>query len=108
MGHQFNASENMGIKQHTPGTVRYFTYYLIFPDGETWCDQSPFVHDLQFQLRQTAWRNDQGKCRDLLVKGETTWSDHNGVKHRVVVEDVKRERVWGSQTKLANRKKRRF
>jgi len=59
---------------------------LSFPDGETWCDQSPFVHELNFQLKQTAFRNDPNKCRDLLMKGETKWKDHNGVEHRVVIE----------------------
>lgn len=83
-------------KEHTPGKVRYFTYYLIFPnDKDEWCAQVPFVHALDFQLKQTAWRNDPSKCHDLLSKGETTWLDHNGVRHRVVVEDVIRPKKWG-------------
>lgn len=95
------------IKQHTPGLVRYFTYYLSFPDGETWCDQSPFVHDLQFQLTQTAFRNDPAKCRDLIQKGETTWKDHNGVKHTVKIEEQKRDKVWGTKRPVVPMKKRR-
>jgi len=95
------------VKAHTPGTVRYFTYYLSFPDGETWCDQSPFVHELNFQLKQTAFRNDPNKCRDLLMKGETKWKDHNGVEHRVVIEDVKRQRVWGTRKPIQPRRRRR-
>lgn len=80
--------------------TRYFTYYLIFPDGDHWVDQTPFIHDLTFQLKQTAWRNDPDKCRDLLLKGETNWTDQNGVKHRVVVEDEVRPRIWGIQKNL--------
>jgi hypothetical protein len=84
-------------KDHTPGKIRYFTYYLIFPHGDkdVWCAQIPFVHDLQFELKQTAWRNDPNKCHDLLKKGETTWVDHNSVRHRIVIEDVKRPKKWG-------------
>ena len=84
------------IANHTPGTVRYFTYYLIFPgDKEMWVDQTPFVHELQFQLQNTAWRHDHKKVRDLLHKGETHWKDHNGVEHRVVIESTKRPTNWG-------------
>ncbi len=83
-------------KEHTPGQVRYFTYYLIFPgSNEAWVDQSPFVHDLQFELSRTRWSNDRNKMNDLLKKGETQWKDNNGVTHRVVIETVERPRVWG-------------
>lgn len=85
----------MGIKEKTYD-VRYFTYYLIFPgEKDYWVDQTPFIHDLQFQLKNTRWGNDPIKCRDLLVKGETSWRDSNGVTHRVVVESEKRPRRWG-------------
>ncbi len=81
---------------HTPGKVRYFTYYLIFPgDNDFWVDQSPFVHDLQFELKQTTFRGAPDIYRDLLTKGEAKWKDHNGVTHRVVIEDVQRPRKWG-------------
>lgn len=91
------------FKQHDKGNVRYFTYYLIFPRGskekraadDVWCAQIPFIHDLQFQLKQTSWRNDPVKCNDLIRKGETKWIDHNGVTHRIVIEDVVRPRRWG-------------
>jgi len=92
----------MGIQSHKPGTVRYFTYFVIFPgDNDYWVDQTPFVHDLQFQLKQTAWRNDPQKCSDLLKKGETTWKDNNGVTHRVVIEEKQRPRKWGKQYKTS-------
>lgn len=86
----------MGIQEKTLGKVRYFTYYLIFPgDNDYWVDQSPFVHDLQFQLKQTRWGRDPIKCDELLKKGETKWKDQNGVTHRVVIEDIKRPKKWG-------------
>lgn len=91
------------FKQHTPGTIRYLTYYLEFPRGseekkradDTWCAQIPFVHDLQFWLKQTRWKNDMVVTNDLIRKGETKWRDHNGVTHRIIIEDVKRPRRWG-------------
>ena len=90
------AKKHNRIHEHTPGKVRYFTYYLYFPkDKDEWCAQIPFIHDLKFQLQQTVWRNDPNKCHDLITKGETSWKDHNGVRHRVVVEDVKRPKKWG-------------
>lgn len=94
------------IKEHTPGTVRYFTYWVIFPgDNEAWVDQTPFVHDLQFQLKKTAFNPSQ--CRDLLHKGETQWSDSNGVKHRVVIEETQRPKVWGKSLPAWKKKKRK-
>lgn len=90
----------MGIQVHTPGHVRYFTYYLHFPDGDTWCNQVPFVHDLFFELRRTAFvKKNPAMARDILVNGECHWKDHNGVEHRVVVENEKREKVWGTRSK---------
>jgi hypothetical protein len=80
--------------------TRYFTHRLIFPDGDEWVDQTPFIHDLQFQLTQTAWRNDLKKCNDLLTKGETKWKDHNGVTHLVRIDDHVIPRVWGAQKNL--------
>lgn len=89
---------NMGVPEKTLGKVRYFTYFLHFPkDKDHWVAQTPFIHNLQFQLGQTRWRNDKNKCRDLLTKGETQWKDHNGVLHRVVIEDIERPRRWGTK-----------
>lgn len=89
------------VKEHTKGTVRYFTYYLIFPgDEDVWVDQSPFVNELQFELKNTRWRiNSPDVYRDLLHRGEATWKDHNGVTHRVVIEAVQRPRRWGVKRK---------
>ena len=80
--------------------VRYFTYYLIWPDGsEPWVDQVPFIHDLQFELKQTRFAKDptlpstiQG---DLLRSGEARWKDRNGVEHLVRIEETVRNRRWG-------------
>lgn len=96
-------ARDRAFQQHTKGKTRYFTYYLIFPVGseehrkadDTWCAQIPFIHDLQFQLKQTKWANDPIICGDLIRRGETKWRDHNGVTHRIVVEDVVRPKRWG-------------
>ena len=85
-------------KEWTPGVVRYFTYFLIFPgDNDVWVDQTPFVHDLHFELSRTRWAKDKNKMNDLLKKGETQWKDHNGVTHRVVIETIERPRRWGNR-----------
>lgn len=89
----------MGIKEKEFVT-RYFTYYLYFPkEPEPWIDQIPFIHDLQFELQNTRWAMDAVKKNDLLRKGETSWTDHNGVKHRVVIERTVRNRRWGVNRK---------
>lgn len=82
--------------------TRYFTYYLEFPDGEVWVDQTPFVHELQWELEQLINRQHKierfewkTRADDLARKGETRWTDQNGVKHIVLVENTKRNRRWG-------------
>lgn len=82
----------MGIKNKTYD-VRYFTYYIIFPDGEEWMEQIPFIHELQFELRNTTFGQDPNLARDILNKGECMWKDHNGVKHRIVVEERMRKPI---------------
>lgn len=78
-------------RNKTLGHVRYFTLYRIFPgERDYWVDQVPIVHELDFTLKNSRWRNDPQKCHDLLKKGETKWVDHNGVTHRLVIEDVQR------------------
>lgn len=93
-------SRNRTVVSHTPGVVRYFTYYLEWPDGsERWQDQTPFVHDLQFELQNTRFMQDPlipaHVASDLMRKGETSWVDGNGVRHIVVIERQKRARNWG-------------
>jgi len=84
----------MKTPRHKEYHTRYFTIYVQFPDGEEWCAQVPFIQDLSFQLKQTKWNPDI--CRKLLKHGEAHWKDaHNGVTHRVVVDDVTRPRKWG-------------
>ena len=94
----------ISVKHHTPGKVRFFTYWLEWPDGsEPWVDQTPFVHDLQFELKNTRFMKDPTLpahvALDLIRKGETRWMDTNGVTHRVVVEETKRNRRWGVRRK---------
>lgn len=86
------------VPLHTPGIVRYFTYYLIFPhDKEVWVDQLPFVHDLVWELRQTFLKDKPELCRELLTKGEIMMKTPDGVTHRLVIEETKRNRVWGTK-----------
>jgi hypothetical protein len=83
------------VKEHTIGEVRYFQYTVEFPDHDRWVDYCPFVGNLRDILPTTRWKNDPIKCRDLLIKGETTWKDGNGVQHHVRVVDTEGERNWG-------------
>jgi len=95
-------------KSKTVGEIRYFTYFLRFPDGEEWIDQEPFVHELEFELQQSVFALDVKKLNDLLTKGETWWTDNNSVEHHVKIESVKRERRWGTRlAKTINRRERR-
>lgn len=91
------------VENHTPGVQRYFTYYLCFPDGDEWVDQTPFVHELQFELRNTRFMRDPTLPahvgHDLARKGEAEWFDSNGIRHRVIVEKTKRNRRWGVRRK---------
>lgn len=85
----------MGVADKTIGKIRYFTYFLTFPDGDQWVDQVPFVHDLQWELKHSCFEMEPFKKRDLLVKGETFWKDQNSVEHLVRIESVERVRNWG-------------
>lgn len=92
------------VDHHTPGVVRYFTYYLEWPDGsEPWVDQVPIVHDLQFSLQNSRFNHDPSipahVLHDLARTGEAKWQDNNGVTHRVIVEKTKRNRRWGVKRK---------
>lgn len=92
------------VKSHTPGKSRYFTYWLEWPDGtQPWVDQVEFVHDLQFELKNTRFMKDPMMpphiATDLVRKGEARWMDSNGVTHRVVIEETKRNRRWGVKRK---------
>lgn len=85
----------MGIQQDSY-EVRYFTYYLYFPgDADYWVTQTPFIHDLQFELKNTRWAKNPTICSELLKHGETHWKDPNGVTHRIVIETKERPRKWG-------------
>jgi hypothetical protein len=92
---------DMGIKQKSP-EVRYWTYYMHFPGemDDPWIDQTPFIHDLQFELKNTTFGKDPELARNILLKGECQWKDHNGVTHRVVVDDTIRVRKWGKRQRV--------
>jgi hypothetical protein len=86
----------MRVKNHTPGQIRYFTYYLIFPkDKDVWVDQVPFVHPLSYELKRTTFGKNPEVARTIMKNGECHWKDHNGVTHRVVVEEEVRAKNWG-------------
>ena len=90
----------MGIKTKTYYT-RYLTYYLEFPgdrQDQYWVKQIPFIHDIQFEMRNWKGVNADPKAvRDLLRSGETHWRDHNGVTHRLCIEEQARPERWGVQ-----------
>lgn len=86
----------MAIKNHTPGRIRYFTYSLIFPkDKDVWVDQIAFVHPLTHELKRTTFGKNPDIARKIMQNGEVHWKDHNGVTHRIVVEETVRPRNWG-------------
>lgn len=91
----------MGVIEKSYET-RYLTYWLIFPSntlkGDFWVRQIPFIHDLQFEMQNWKGINkDPNVMNKLLKKGEAHWKDHNGVEHRLVIEDKKRPEKWGIQ-----------
>lgn len=95
----------MGVKSKV-FHIRYWTYFLTFPDGETWVDSTPFLHDLQFELQNMKHNPRYSKnmsmsfstfADKMLRKGECHWKDRNGVEHRVKIEDIERARVWGTK-----------
>lgn len=92
------SKKTRSVPNHTPGKIRYFTYYLEFPDGETWRDQIPFIHPLDFELAQTRWKQHEPNVyRELTQKGETRFVDQNGVKHIIVIEEQARPKHWGTK-----------
>lgn len=98
------------IPLHTPGQVRYFTHYLYFPhDNDVWIDQEPFIHDLIFEFKRTQWAKFPNIIREFLTNGEISYEEvvmvgkHKfKVRHRYVIDDVKREKKWGMNSKLLN------
>lgn len=78
--------------------TRYFTYYLYFSkDGsDYWVKQIPFIHELAFELKNMRGVTEFQKF-DLAHKGETTWTDQNGVRHHIVIENIPRDKKWGTK-----------
>jgi len=82
-------------KNKTLGQVRYFSYFLQFPDGEEWVKSIPFVHELSYELPRTTFGKIPDLASSLLKKGECHWKDNNGVTHRVLIENDARTENWG-------------
>jgi hypothetical protein len=82
-------------------TPIFFTYYLVFPDGDTWCRQQEFQNHeankemMEYEINRTAFSIDVKQ--KLRHKKEADWKDHNGVEHRVVIESKLRDEKWGRQ-----------
>jgi hypothetical protein len=95
----------MAVKDKTPGEIRFFTYWIIFPDGDEWVDQVPFVHDLQWELKNSCFELEPVLKHELQKKGDIHWKDHNGITHRVKIESVRRSRRWGVGNPLMQAKR---
>lgn len=88
------------LKNWTPGQTRYFTYYIIWPgENDYWVDQTPFNGPLDTMLPLTKFNTSITKMSDLRTKGETSWKDNNGIKHRVVIDEVEIPRKWGKSAR---------
>lgn len=83
------------IKSMGGAKLRYFTYYLIFPDDTYWVDQQPFVHNLEYELTKATFGKIPRLRKKILKTGECSWKDQNGVWHKIVIEKEKRQRIWG-------------
>lgn len=90
-------------KEHTLGEVRYLTYFLEFPDGDTWNTQTHFFGPVSSWLRLTKWARNASVCTDLLRRGETVWKERGPtggiLVHRLKIENIQRERRWGVKRK---------
>ena len=90
-------------KEHTLGEIRYLTYFLEFPDGDVWNQQTHFFGPVSTWLKLTVWAKKRNVCIDLLRRGETYWKAHfprgGYVIHRLKIENTKRERKWGVNRK---------
>jgi hypothetical protein len=81
---------------------KYFTYIVIFPNGQEWIKQEPLVHDLEWHLHQMArehkdewdWKH---YLNDLFKKREASWRDRLGIRHIIKIETTKRNTVWGAK-----------
>lgn len=95
-----NSAKKRRLLYSNDYTPIYFTYYLTFPKGETWCNQVEFQNHiddsgLEFEINNTNFPIDVKQ--KLRHKKEADWKDHNGVAHRVIIETQKREKVWGTR-----------
>lgn len=89
-----------GLTSYKPGTIRYLTYWLIWPgERDHWVSQVTFCSPLDVFLRNTKFHKEPLKAHDLMTKGETKWKDGNGVTHMLRVEETKRNTFWGAEKK---------
>jgi len=91
----------VGIIEKSPD-IRYLTHMIVFPDGDAFVEQKPFVHDLMFELKN--WQHlppfngpsvNFSECsKRLLSKGEykfETPTDKFGtITHVMRIEDEQR------------------
>ena len=93
--------------KHMQGRARmyYLTYFLMFPDGDTWVTQRPVANDLDVEIKNIIYghskKQDEWKerARMLWKFGDVWWKDKMGVEHRMVVETQKRNEKWGTGKK---------
>lgn len=84
--------------------LRYWTYTLMFPDGDVWVDQKPMVESFDVEcLNMIAGHHDKAlwsaRMRQLRLRGFVSWKDAHKVEHLVVIENTKRRKRWGTDDK---------
>lgn len=93
------------VYKHMAKTPRlyYLTYFLHFPDGDTWIRQRPISNDMDVEIKNiiAGHKDDEWKTRaQMLWKfGDVWWKDKPGVEHRMKVETTKRSEKWGTGKK---------
>lgn len=78
----------------------------MFPDGDIWIEQRPMVDSLDLELQNMMKEHNKkdksewaDRARKLWTKGDVWWKDKMGVEHRMVIENTKRRKRWGSDKK---------
>jgi len=90
----------MGVIEKAP-EIRFFTWYITFPDGETKWKQDPFLHDLMFELKNIGFKlkaigivDHPSFERELLTKGEYKWTDYRKNKWLLRIEKTPKRDNW--------------
>lgn len=73
------------LKERKPGEIHTLRYWFIFPDGERkLAGDLKVVQPLPIAMQNFKFLNGRPEAaRDLVMKGECKWKDHNGVTHLV-------------------------